>query len=158
MTQAVDISGRWRGYYEQDGGQHGISMKVAQRGQGFVGQMRDQDTLLSGAAEVQGVDEAGDDDVAVAVEQMSVLPEFSLVEGDVDGARVVFDKRYQGTHSITAWVDEDVEARFDIFGHTVRYEGELDARGEQLRGAWRIAGDSAAGTAGATGTFVLVRQ
>ncbi len=162
MEQAYEISGRWRGFYEQDGRRHGISMEVAQRGSGFVGQMRDEDTVLSSGAEVPAVDGAGDVGSAVTVEQMSVLPEFSVVEGDVDGARVAFDKRYQGTHSITAWVDEEAEARFDIFDHRVRYEGQLDADGRGIRGTWHIAGQAAgadhAGTPDASGAFVLFRQ
>ena len=71
MEQAYEISGRWRGFYEQDGRRHGISMEVAQRGSGFVGQMRDEDTVLSSGTEVPAVDGAGDAGSAVAVEQMS---------------------------------------------------------------------------------------
>ena len=64
--------------------------------------------------------------------------------------------------TITAWVDEEVEARFDIFDHRVRYEGQLDADGRGIRGSWLIAGQEAgadhAGTPDASGAFVLFRQ
>lgn len=47
MGKATDFSGRWRGFYEQGGSRHGISMIVAQRGQSVMGRMRDDDTLLT---------------------------------------------------------------------------------------------------------------
>jgi len=153
----VDISGSWAGYYEQDGGRHGISMEVAQRGGGFVGRMRDEDTLLSGHAQVQAVDEDGAPAGTVDLETMGVLPEFSTVEGDVEGRCVTFEKRYQGTHSVTAWVDDGEEAQFEIPAHVVRYAGELDEGGRRLRGEWRIRSVEDSGE-DAVGTFELLRQ
>ena len=163
MEQAYEISGRWRGFYEQDGRRHGISMEVAQRGSGFVGQMRDEDTVLSGRAEVPTVDEDGAQTGTIDLETMGVLPEFSVVEGDVDGVRVTFDKRYEGTHKVTAWLEEGEEAQFEIESHLVRYEGLLDEGGARLRGTWRIrcgedGGDDGDGDGDASGAFELLRQ
>lgn len=158
MGSGFDISGRWSGYYEQDGGRHGISMEVAQRGAGFVGRMRDEDTLLSGTTQVPTVDEDGAPTGTVDLETMGVLPEFSIVEGDVEGRCVSFEKRYEGTHSVTAWVEEGEEAQFEIPGHVVRYRGELDAGGDRLCGEWRIRCGDDAGEGDAVGAFELLRQ
>ena len=164
MERAFDISGSWRGHYVQGGGRHGISMEVAQRGQSIVGRMRDEDTVLSGRAEVPTVDEEGAQTGTIDLETMGVLPEFSVVEGDVDGVRVTFDKRYEGTHKVTAWIEEGEEAQFEIESHLVRYEGELDEGGARLRGTWRIRcgdeDDEAAcdGDDDASGAFELLRQ
>ena len=45
---AIDLTGTWTGHYQQNGGRHGITMQIVQRGQSFVGRMRDDDTILSG--------------------------------------------------------------------------------------------------------------
>lgn len=158
MEPGFDISGRWAGYYEQEGGRHGISMEVAQRGGGFVGRMRDEDTLLSGRADVPAIDEDGAETGTVALETMGVLPEFSTVEGDVEGGRVTFEKRYEGTHSVTAWIDDGEEAQFEISGHVVRYDGALDGDGARLLGEWRIRCGDEDGDGDAVGTFELRRQ
>ena len=39
------LTGTWRGYYEQNGQRRGISMRVAQRGDSFVGAMHDDETM-----------------------------------------------------------------------------------------------------------------
>ena len=83
-------------------------------------------SVLSGRAEVPTVDEEGAQIGTIDLETMGVLPEFSVVEGDVDGVRVTFDKRYEGTHKVTAWLEEGEEAQFEIESHLVRYEGLLD--------------------------------
>jgi len=158
MERAFDISGRWRGHYEQDGGRHGISMEVAQRGGSFVGRMRDEDTMMSGTARMPVVDEEGAETGTVDLETMGELPEFSIVEGDVEGGHVGFDKRYEGTHTVTAWSEDVVDAQFEIPGHVVRYEGEIAADGSCLRGEWRIAIGDEDGSGDAVGTFELFRQ
>ncbi|MCK5942047.1 MAG: hypothetical protein KAI24_08775 [Planctomycetes bacterium] len=158
MERATDISGRWRGHYEQDGGRHGISMEVAQRGGSFVGRMRDEDTVLSGTAKVPTIDEQGTENGSVDFETMGVLPEFSIVEGDVDGRSVAFVKRYEGTHSVVAWIDEGEEAQFEIPGHLVHYQGELVDDGSKLTGEWRIRCGDERGDGDAVGTFELIRQ
>ena len=87
-----------------------------------------------------------------------------VVEGDIEGGHVGFDKRYEGTHKVTAWIEEGEEAQFEIESHLVRYEGELDEGGARLRGTWRIRcgdeDDEAAGDGDddASGAFELLRQ
>ena len=65
---------------------------------------------------------------------------------------------YEGTHSVTAWVEAGEEAQFEIPGHVVRYRGEFDASGDRLRGEWRIRCGDEAGEGDAVGAFELLRQ
>jgi hypothetical protein len=79
---AFDLSGAWSGWYEQNGGRHGISMQVAQRGGSFVGRMRDADTVLASRGEVRAEVGDGDGDerrttVIGEAEMLSTLPENS---------------------------------------------------------------------------------
>jgi len=157
MTTGFDITGSWRGHYEHDGGRHGIGMRVAQRGESFVGRMSDDDTVLSSSQQVACIVEADGSTELAQVETMGVLPEFSIVEGTVDGDRVVFDKRYQGKHTITVWVPDRGEMHHEIPEHTVRYEGRLDDGGQRLLGEWRIP-SLIEGGKDATGAFELVRE
>lgn len=138
MNDPIDITGAWRGFYEQDGGRHGISMDVVQRGVSFVGRMRDEDTLLSGTAEITRVDEDGAEIELPPIETMGVLPEFSIVEGTVTGEQVGFDKFYQGKHEVTVWGGGHGEAHHETSEHRVRYDGRLDGGARRIRGEWRI--------------------
>ena len=158
MERAFDISGRWRGHYEQDGGKHGITMEVAQRGGSFVGRMRDEDTMMSGTTRMPVVDEEGAEAGVLDLETMGELPEFSIVEGDVEGDHIGFDKRYEGTHTVTAWNEDVVEAQFEITEHRVRYEGQIAPDGSCLRGEWRIPCGDDDGNGDAVGSFELFRQ
>jgi hypothetical protein len=155
MTARFDISGAWRGFYEHDGGRHGISMQVAQRGESFVGRMRDHDTVLSGSKQIARIVKDDGSTEMAEVETMGVLPEHSIVEGTVDGDGVGFDKRYQGTHTISVWVPGRGGADHEIAEHTVRYEGRLRDGGKRLIGEWRI---PSPGGRDATGAFELVRE
>ena len=161
MANARNVSGDWQGHYEQDGGRHGIRMQVAQVGQSFVGEMRDEDTVLSGRSEIAVYDEAECAAEAVELETMGVLPERSIVEGTVEGDRVVFDKCYQGAHTQSAWIDGGDEMHLEVPAHTVRYEGELEPGGDVLRGRWSIpgeVGDDGEPVELASGTFELRRE
>ncbi|MFK7742129.1 MAG: hypothetical protein AB8H80_17570 [Planctomycetota bacterium] len=164
MATQHDISGAWRGSYTQDGGQHGIRMDVAQRGQSFVGQMHDDDTLLSGKVDVTLVDEAGSSLGVVGCDTLGLLPELSIVEGEVEGDRVTLSKRYQGTHSVTLWNDEGEGVKQELPQHVVLYEGLLDESGQRLSGRWRIPRPTAEAepdddvVASMDGSFELLRQ
>lgn len=168
MGKANDFGGSWRGFYEQGGSRHGISMIVAQRGQSVVGRMRDDDTLLTTARPQQVIVEAhdrehdGEHDEAppqlerlAQLETIAVLPEFSSIEGDADGDLLVFEKRYLGPHEVTSWIDGHAEAHYTLHDHRVRYEGTLDATGEQLSGRWLLGSPEAPQM---TGRFELRRE
>src|SRR5688500_7832241 len=154
----VDVSGSWVGHYEQNGGRHGISMHVAQRGESFVGRMRDVDTVLAGRAQLHAQAADGDGSTTIVVgdaEVLSTLPEHSVVEGEVEGRVVTFVKRYQGTTSTSVWVPDRASMSFESPGHDVRYRGTLDAEGRELAGHWSIPGRD--GAPEARGRFVLRR-
>ncbi len=154
MTNAADLTGEWRGHYEQDG-RHAIAMQVEQRGRIFVGWMRDSDTLTLGTARTYDIDE--DEDAPIATGECDVafaLPEISVIEGVVEGRRVRFLKRYQGTHTISALTAADLPP-IAIEDHRVVYEGELDAAGATITGQWTV--PAPYGLPATTGSFELRR-
>lgn len=153
----ADISGIWRGHYEQAGGRHGIAMQVVQRGESFVGRMRDDDTLISGAVTVhaEGHVDARGQPLVLEAETLGSLPEHSVVEGEVHGDFVEFDKRYLGVHRISSWIGGR-EFHHELADHRVRYAGRLDADGAVLRGRWSLHGCPPDGP-GCSGAFELRR-
>ncbi len=153
----VDLTGRWRGFYEQMGQRHGIALDVAQRGAAIVGRMRDEDTLLMGAATVQGEDESGARQTLGEAETMTSLPEWSVVEGNVAGRSVTFEKRYQGVHTNTLRLPGHGEWSMRVPDHRVFYSGRIDATGDRLTGEWHIP-PLAPGGVEARGGFELVRE
>jgi len=141
------LTGTWRGYYEQNGQRRGISMRVAQRGDSFVGAMHDDETMWVTKEELQPVDPDEISIGPVAVEMLTVLPSESTIEGEVTGSRVTFEKRYRGKHSFTVFFDHkelmpgaegQATANAEIESHRVIYEGELDEAGNAITGIWRI--------------------
>lgn len=133
-TPQIDLTGTWRGHYEQSGGKHGISMVVAQRGGAIVGRMRDDDTVLVEGLRIAGGGRPGRAAEATA---MTELPEHARIEGDVQGRTVVFAKHYEGAQRTTVW-HGDQQLQLELPQHSVIYRGTLDADGEVLRGLWRI--------------------
>lgn len=136
-----DLSGDWEGHYVQDGRRHGIAMRVAQRGQSFVGSMRDADTLLAGTqtldAEVFGTDSMAQR-LLGEVEILAQLPEHSVVEGEVHGRVAQFTKTYQGpTHTSVRFADKG-EVVLEVTGHAVRYLGTVSIDGGEIAGHWTI--------------------
>lgn len=136
-----DLGGDWEGHYVQDGRKHGITMRVAQRGQSFVGSMRDVDTLLAGT---QTLDREvfGEDTMAARllgeVEILAELPEHSVVEGEVHGRVVNFMKTYQGPTHTSVRLAGKGEMVFEMTGHAVRYLGTLSTDGAEIAGHWTI--------------------
>lgn len=129
--RSVDLSGTWSGYYEQNGGRHGISMVVAQRGSAIVGRMRDVDTVLLEQMQVNATGASAE------VTAMIELPEHAIVEGEVEGEVVSFQKRYQGAQKTTLWWGRN-KAQHEVSSHSVQYRGRLDATGNVLSGTWQI--------------------
>lgn len=102
----MDISGHWKGFYEQGGARHGIAMQVAQRGQSFVGRMADETTLLMSRlsdADHELLQRVIREPLAAPPDLLTSLPEHSTVEGEVLGDVVRFDKRYLGTQLRGLW-------------------------------------------------------
>ncbi|MBM4062735.1 MAG: hypothetical protein FJ265_16820 [Planctomycetes bacterium] len=136
--QPFDLTGTWTGHYEQHGGRHGITMTVVHKGSALMGQMRDADTVSLGSARVLHTEgEGGQVLVLGDAETMWTLPERSVIEGSVDGNRVVFEKRYLGEHVLSVWFRGRTE-RETLPDHRVWYEGEVVEQGNVLRGQWRI--------------------
>jgi hypothetical protein len=135
----IDLSGSWRGHYTQNGRRHGISMQVVQRGQSFVGRMRDDDTLLASTEKLMAPASAGQPQQLLAeAEVLSTLPEHSIVEGEIDGTIVTFVKRYQGSSTTSVWVDGKADMTIEVPGHRVNYRGTASNAGTVLRGDWSI--------------------
>lgn len=136
-----ELGGDWEGHYVQDGRKHGITMRLAQRGQSFVGSMRDADTLLAGT---QTLDREvfGEDTMAARllgeVEILAELPEHSVVEGEVHGRIVNFTKTYQGPTHTSVRLAGKGEMVFEMTGHAVRYLGTLSTDGAEITGHWTI--------------------
>jgi hypothetical protein len=142
---AIDLTGTWTGHYQQNGGRHGITMQIVQRGQSFVGRMRDDDTILSGRETLHAQPskgKPGQGDVLAEAEVLSTLPEHSTVEGEVEGRIVTFTKCYQGKSTTSVWVPDKAAMTFEIPGHRVAYLGTLDLAGNEIHGHWKIAGAS----------------
>jgi hypothetical protein len=150
---SFDLSGNWRGHYLQARGRYGISMEVAQEGTRFRGRMRDEHTLIAGIEKLGG-DEP--DEVPTDFDLLITLPEHSEIEGEVDGDRVSFLKRYLGKHTARAFSEQN-ELEVEIDGHSVFYSGSIEESGEVLRGFWRIPA-MFPGDRGETDRFELRRE
>lgn len=150
-----DLSGEWQGHYEQNRRQHGISMRVVQRGQSFVGAMRDADTLLASSEPLQPPTGGGAVQPIAHAEVLSSLPEHSTVEGEVEGRLVSFVKSYRGTSSTSFWVPGRAKLKIEAPGHQVHYRGTLDASGAEFAGYWTI--PAGRGSRTLRGRFLLRR-
>lgn len=142
-----DLSGEWRGHYHQDGGRHGISMRVVQTGAAFRGVMRDEDTLLMGTVgpeDAERLRELLSSSAEAPPETVTSLPEESTVEGRIDGDSFHFIKRYRGVQRTSLWL-EDGEIQIELDGHCVHYRGRIEQDGHLLRGRWTLALDDAEG-------------
>ena len=133
-----DLSGEWQGHYEQNRRQHGISMRVVQRGQSFVGAMRDVDTLLASAEALTPPSGDGTKPETVQAEVLSSLPEHSTIEGEIEGRLVSFVKSYRGTSTTHVRVPGRAQMTFAAPGHQVQYRGTLTPAGDEFAGYWTI--------------------
>ena len=141
VTIHADLSGDWEGHYVQDGRAHGISMRVVQRGQSFVGEMRDADTLLAGSQKLDRTTMGGDtmaERLFGEVEILAELPERSVVEGEVQGRVVTVTKTYQGPTHTSVRLAGKTEIVLQVTGHAVRYLGTVAYDGRELAGHWSI--------------------
>ena len=96
-TEPIDLTGCWRGHYEQDGARHGIALEVAHKGESIVGRMRDEDTLMMGSMVVQGEDEHGARRAGVHADGPERVVRRGLAHVEPSGAgRVVAGPRTSG--------------------------------------------------------------
>jgi hypothetical protein len=173
MTKPVDITGRWIGAYCQHGHEHPISAIFAQFDTHLQGKMTDADTdfeksvfeaaldagLPPGADEqiVKELREQYPDAPRGPIRAASHVPEFSILEGVVQGRAVRFVKRYLGDHFF-GWKIGD-----DYFGttsedHAVHYSGTIDSDGNSLEGRWWVGETRGRQKERHEGTFLLQRQ
>lgn len=142
LSHTFDLTGTWEGHFVQNGRRHGISMRVVQRGQSFVGAMRDVDTLMVSHERLHTAGgDGGKEKEAEAgseAEVLSSLPEHSSIEGEVEQRLVTFVKRYQGKTSTSIWVPGRANVTFELPGHDVHYRGMLSPDGTTIAGMWRI--------------------
>lgn len=145
-----DLTGSWRGHYLQSGSRHGITMRVVQRGQSFVGQMQDSSTTRAGKIRMWTEGSS-----STEIEQLSTLPAESTVEGEVEGRSVAFVKSYRGKAVTSVFVPGRDPLQFEFPGHQVHYLGTLHEAGDVLHGHWWIHGP--AGSKPQRGHFELRR-
>jgi hypothetical protein len=140
VKTAFDLTGTWEGHFVQNGRRHGISMRVVQRGQSFVGAMRDADTLMVSHERLHtaGGDASKDIEMVAEAEVLSSLPEHSSIEGEVEKRLVTFVKRYQGKTSTSIWMEGKANITVEVPGHDVHYRGMLSLDGNTIAGMWRI--------------------
>jgi hypothetical protein len=140
LSQTIDLTGTWEGHFVQNGRRHGISMRVVQRGQSFVGAMRDVDTLMVSHERLHtaGGDESKDTEMVAEAEVLSSLPENSSIEGEVEKRLVTFVKHYQGKTSTSIWMPGKANITVEVPGHDVHYRGMLSLDGNTIAGMWRI--------------------
>lgn len=147
LSHTFDLTGTWEGHFVQNGRRHGISMRVVQRGQSFVGAMRDVDTLMVSHERLHTAGGDGDKDTELVgeAEVLSSLPEHSSIEGEVENRLVTFVKHYQGTTSTSIWMPGKPHVTFEVPGHDVHYRGMLSLDGNTIAGMWRIPPQHTAG-------------
>jgi hypothetical protein len=140
----MNIGGKWRGYYEQQGSRHAIEAEFSQHGQRFTGRMTDEDTLIMGPPEQVSEDELRealklDDESPAPMELVTSLPSDSTIEGQIDGETVRFVKKYIGSQTSSLWTD-NVHVEIDLPNVEIQYEGRFEAQGDIIRGTWCIGG------------------
>jgi hypothetical protein len=151
MTEPIDITGRWSGYYCQHGREHPISAIFAQVDAHVQGKMTDSVTSVDKSifeyAFDAGLPPGADEQIYVQLRKEHPgalrspiqanwrLPEFSTLEGEITGRQVRFVKRYIG-ESFAGWrigeklVGETVTDRAD------EYAGMIEADGNSIEGHW----------------------
>lgn len=168
------MSGRWSGYYVQEGGRYPITADFLETDGRLAGFMYDGqpdraysleeiaalpgpqsgpgreelEATLRGMAPGEGQDQP--------IQFVSHLPTNSILQGERTGRRVRFLKRYQGVSYGGYQVGEQFFGYQDA-DHEVIYEGELSADGLVLEGRWRIEAKPGKGVEGTEDGFRLQR-
>ncbi len=167
-----DISGEWVGDYSQSDRRSPIRATLQQEGQRLSGTMVDLRTssdrsLFDAVAEAglpPGTDEQIDEQVRrllqandkEPIRARAVLPEQSLLNGQVRGRSVRFTKIYQGQHIVGYQLGDRGIAQV-IERHAVEYSGRLAVDGQSIQGQWTIH-DPQSPKGLLTGGFVLRRE
>jgi hypothetical protein len=173
MAETVDITGRWSGFYSQHGHDNPITAIFAQFESHLQGKMTDGVTSVEKsvfeAALDAGLPPGADEQIVarlrkeypdaprVPIRAMSWLPEFSTLEGEVQGRGVRFKKEYIGDH-FSGWRIGDQLIGQTITDLVVHYAGMLSDDGRHLEGRWWIATSGEKPASRIEGTFQLSRQ
>ena len=173
MTQPLDITGRWAGAYSQHGREHPIVAIFAQFDAHLQGKMTDGETdfeqSVFEAALDAGLPPGADEQIEVELRKQypdaprgpiraaTHVPEFSTLEGSVEGRCVRFVKRYLGDH-FSAWKIGDRLVGTTQEEQVVHYSGTLSDDGDSLEGRWWVEGRGRKGPGRTEGSFLLHRR
>jgi hypothetical protein len=169
----IDITGRWAGAYSQHGREHAITAIFAQFDEHLQGKMTDAETEFEqsvfDAAFEAGLPPGADEQIVAELRKQypdaprgpiraaSRVPEFSVLEGSVEGRTVRFTKRYLGDH-FSGWKIGDRLVGKTDEATLVSYSGTLSVDGNLLEGRWWVAGDQPKTRGRNEGSFLLLRQ
>jgi hypothetical protein len=157
MPVALDLTGRWVGFYSQHDEERPITVEIDQAGDRIRGTMRDGRTAfrmpLSELAMFEGLPPGADERITESlrnaypdappepIEAEVQLPPLSTVEGEVDpkGRAIRFLKTYQGTLFAGYRIGE---VRLGVLGadQEVQFQGRLSPDGHEIEGHWRLPG------------------
>jgi hypothetical protein len=173
MTEPINITGCWSGTYSQHDRDHPITAIFAQVDSHLQGKMTDSATNIDKSlfefAFEAGLPPGADEQIFIQVREKypdapsgpiraaTRLPEFSTLEGSVEGREVRFVKQYIGEQFAGWRIGER------LFGETrasqpIQYTGTLSENGNSIDGRWSIAASAKKQTVSAGGIFHLQRQ
>jgi hypothetical protein len=170
MSNIVDLTGRWTGYYLQLGREHPITADLVQSGSRLSGAMcdgqPDSECSLFEIAQHSGLAPGADEQIAKHIREQHPdakgpiryvmrLPTSSILEGHCKGSIVYFLKSYQG-NSYSGYKAGDQLLGTERPGHSVHYEGRLETD-DVISGKWWIDANPAIGFMRTEGLFLLRR-
>jgi hypothetical protein len=152
---AVNLTGRWVGFYRYRSAELGmfpITAQIRQEGNRISGEMYDQITERSESL-LHQLDLMGDDispgrraRLQRIMEQLgtgeivvnSRLPDTSDLDGTLAGGLLRFTKSYRGSHTYNWSVGGRIVGAGERPQHKVYYSGRYDEEGRSIAGEWRI--------------------
>jgi hypothetical protein len=172
MTTTSNLTGRWIGYYEQEGQRRPIVADLVQEGVALGGSMHDGQSdfdcslfdLTAKAGLPPGADERIDANLRAMmpgargpIRYVIDLPPESRLEGRCAGSTVSFVKTYLGESFQGYKVGEKVLGSREK-GHSVHYQGLLSLAGDEIQGTWCIPAGPGHQSRRTEGTFLLRRD
>jgi len=172
MNRPNDVSGHWSGFYTQHDHRRTISADLAQAGDRLTGTMNDDCTLIerrvSELALEEGLAPGADEQIVKQLRALVPqapagpvlaevqLPPLSLLDGEVVGRAVQFEKTYQG-QTFAGYRIGDFRVGQLGEGHRVHYRGRLNEDGTEIEGRWQMESETGL-TRRIEGHFWLRRQ
>ncbi len=153
LTSAVNLSGRWEGYYTHSDQERPIEVEFSQDGVRLSGRMEDACTeFRASLAEMvveEGLAPGADERIVESIRSSfpdmpmgPILAEIQLskqssLEGQVRGPSVRFRKTYEGPHFAGYRVGD---IRLGVLGQhqEVEYLGRLSRDGQEIEGRWHL--------------------